>query len=161
MIQEKYLTSGQKSGYFCFPYELAAGIYHHSSPNACNKQFAVSAGHSIDKICLSISRCSNQLLSSYFFNENPNVHRRDLNYSLSLACHQQLSTEPQGWTPKGSNRRLQDEPWPLGSPWGYSYSLNFRRLKEAQVKGVFADQSQNPDHLTTLLNNNIFKLILP
>lgn len=38
---------------------------------------------------------------------------------------------------------------PLGSPWGSSCSLNFRRLKEAQGKGISADQSQNPDHLTT------------
>lgn len=82
--------------------------------------------------------------------------------SGSLSSWAQSPNEPQGWAPEDSNQRLQDELQPLGRPWDSSHSLNFRKLKKAQVKWTFADQSQNPDHLLllSLLNNNHSKWIL-
>lgn len=58
--------------------------------------------------------------------------------------------EAPGLNSKGPNQRLSAESCPFGRPWGYGHSLNFKRLEETQVKWIFADQSQNPYHLTTL-----------
>lgn len=152
MIQERDLTSGQKSRYFYFPYEFTAGVCQHSSPNARNKQFTVSAGHYSDKICLFTSRCSNQFLSGHFFNETQHSERRSElqpQPPVSSAAEHRSPVSPR-LSSRGLTQKAPGWIMPLGSPWGSSFSLNFRRLKEAQGKGVFADQSQNPDHLTTL-----------
>lgn len=148
MIQERDLTSGQKSRYFYLPYEFTAGICQHSSPNARNKQFTVSAGHYSDTICLFTSRCSNQFLSSHFFNEIQ-IHREETwitAWASSVSSWAQIPGEPQAELPRAPTEgsRLNHA---LGSPWGSSCTLNFRRLKEAQGKGIH--QSQDSDHLTT------------